>query len=248
MTLASKTCALLTLAFAAFIAIGCCAPHFGPLQVLERLESTPEGWRQQDPPPPDHILQFRIAVKQENAHDFEQHVLAITTPSHSKYGQHMTREELKLAVQPAKEATRAVIRWLEIEGVPIDNIKEYGQWIVVHVSAVEAERILGTKFYHFNNEAAGVKLIRTLHYSVPTNLHQYVHMIQPTTRFGQYRPERSTILEEVELSPHTINVATGAVRGNPGLDVAFCSSTMTPQCLRDLYAIPEIETNGSASR
>ncbi|KAL8848297.1 MAG: hypothetical protein Q9198_011198, partial [Flavoplaca austrocitrina] len=170
----------------------------------------------------------------ENAFHFEQHVLAISTPDDPKYGQHMSREDLKAMLRPSPDASMAILAWLRAEGVSSASIEDQGDWINFYVSASEANRILDTKFHYYTNANNGVKRIRTLQYSVPQKLHQYIHMIQPTTRFGQVASQRNTIFQHFEIGE-----SKGSMARYPGnsLNVTFCNTTITPQCLRDLYNI-----------
>ncbi|MCJ1257174.1 polynucleotide 3'-phosphatase [Lignoscripta atroalba] len=115
------------------------------LTILERLPSIPQGWRQGDAIPASKLLKFRIALKQQNAFEFEQHVLDISTPDHPKYGQHMSRGELKRMLRPSSDATKSIMGWLEAQGVSAASIEDDGDWINFHVLTVEAERILNTK-------------------------------------------------------------------------------------------------------
>ncbi|KAL8757953.1 MAG: hypothetical protein Q9184_004074 [Pyrenodesmia sp. 2 TL-2023] len=205
------------------------------LAPLENLQTIPQGWRQGRSPSASHRLRFRIALKQENAFQFEQHVLAISDPDHPKYGEHMSREDLKKMLQPSSAASNAILGWLHAEGVPSSDIENTGDWINFYVSAIEAERIMHTKFYFYTNSINNMERIRTLHYSVPKALHRYVHMIQPTTRFGQVSPQRSTISEHFTLGESKSD-ATARYSGS-SLNVTFCNTTVTPQCLRDLYHV-----------
>lgn len=78
-------------------------------------------------------------------------------------------------------------------------------------------------------------------------------MIQPTTRFGQMRPQRSTVFEVVRGPqgqgplPGKAKLQTAGGDGDGGLDPS-CNSTVTPACLRalyevgDAYADPDVPT------
>ena len=138
-------------------------------------------------------------------------------------------------LKPSTHASDAVLSWLEAQGLPSEDIQNDGDWITFHATTSEAERILDTKFHYYTSAANSLVAIRTLQYSIPQNLHQYIHMIQPTTRFGQIRPERSTILEHFRMGPAR-NGFPHRYRGE-GLNVTFCNSTITPQCLRALYNV-----------
>lgn len=58
---------------------------------------------------------------------FEQTLLDISTPGHSRYGRHLKRDQLKAMLRPSPEATAAVISWLEDGG--IYDIEENGEWV-----------------------------------------------------------------------------------------------------------------------
>ncbi|KAK8219678.1 Tripeptidyl-peptidase sed2 [Zalaria obscura] len=84
--------------------------------------------------------------------------------------------------------------------------------------------MLDTSFNIYRNVHKKLDKIRTLQYSVPEYLHKYVDMVQPTTRFGQIRPERSLVLDTQVLG-----------KANTGLNVTACNATITPACLKALY-------------
>ena len=134
------------------------APRVG-LSVLESLPGIPHGWFQGDAVPASKRLRFRIAVKQENAYHFEQHVLDISTPDHPKYGQHMSREELKAMLRPSSDASESIIGWLRAEGVPTTAIEDDGDWINFYVPATEAERIMNTKSVNLQQDTAMIKVL-----------------------------------------------------------------------------------------
>ena len=113
--------------------------------VFEKLGGIPQGWKQEGAVPASNRLHFRVALKQENAYEFEQHVIDISTPGHPKYGQHMSHQELKRALRPNSDATESIVGWLEAEGVPASDIVDDGDWINFYVQAAEAERIMNTK-------------------------------------------------------------------------------------------------------
>ncbi|KAL9131366.1 MAG: hypothetical protein Q9217_000693 [Psora testacea] len=215
------------------------APELVP---LEKLREIPYGWEQGHAPGMAEMLRFRIAIRQENAFEFEQHLLSISDPDHPSYGQHMKRDELKAMLRPNEDATSAILTWLQSQGVPRTHIQDDGDWISFYVPAAEAERILDTKFYYYHNQMGDIDRIRTLQYSVPQHLHQYIHMIQPTTRFGQIMPQRSTVYEYFEIGPSFQDM--GRYPG-PDLNVSFCNTTITPQCLRDLYHIGDSRGSNS---
>ena len=68
-------------------------------------------------------------------------------------------------------------------------------------------------------------------------------MIQPTTRFGQMRAERSFAFEIDE----GMDLATAkGYYGQPDsnvLNATFCNTTITPACLRALYKVGDFRAD-----
>jgi tripeptidyl-peptidase I len=61
-------------------------------------------------------------------------------------------------------------------------------------------------------------------------------MIQPTTRFGQIRAQRTTYVDKTVLGD--VGALTNAVN---------CKTSITPSCLRSLYKVPSQPVNGSGA-
>ena len=153
-------------------------------------------------------------------------VIDMSTPDHSTYGQHMKRDQMKAFLRPSRHMSQAILGWLHSEGISESDIEDDGDWVSSKVTVGEAERMLRTHFYFFYNKNADIKRIRTLQYSISQAVRGYVKMIQPTTRFGQFRPQMSMVLgaikAESEFHP-------------TGYNTTFCNTTTTPDCLRGLY-------------
>lgn len=113
------------------------------LTIYEKLTTVPQGWKQLQPVEPSKRLVLRVALKQENAAAFEQHVIDISTPGHAKYGEHMSYDEVKRRVQPAAGAANTVLGWLYSQGVK--SVKTEGDWITFAVTASQAGKLLDTE-------------------------------------------------------------------------------------------------------
>ncbi|KAF2488512.1 tripeptidyl-peptidase-like protein [Lophium mytilinum] len=192
---------------------------------MEKLRGVPEGWKAAETPNPSRRMHFRIALTKSNQALFEQSLIEVSTPEHARYGQHLKRDELKDMLRPSPEATVAVIEWLRDSNVRSEDIEEDGEWINFVASVSTAEKMMDAKFTTYRSlTRSTVKKTRTLQYSVPKELHSFIDMIQPTTRFGQIRANRYQY-----LSKEIIGAA------GTGLNVTQCNTTVTPACLRDLY-------------
>lgn len=150
--------------------------------------------------------------------------MEVSDPTHARYGQHLKRDELRDLVKPRAESTRAVLSWLEEAGIDSHDIKNDGEWITFHAPVERAETMLGTKFKTYQNEVRrDVTRIRSLSYSVPKAVRDHIDLIEPTTRFGQIKAERSNVLTQ-EAAPFSIAAVN-----------ATCNNAITPTCLKSLY-------------
>ena len=101
-----------------------------------------------------------------------------------------------------------------------------GQGLTINSTVAEAESLLDTTFWYFHNN--GRQVVRTMQYSVPSEIRSYIQTIQPTTYLGRLKPLSSHIL------PKGKEVASIAVSK---LASQSCSITITPTCLQDLYQL-----------
>ncbi len=106
--------------------------------------------------------------------------------------------------------------------------------MTVRVSVEPAERMLGTKYNVFHHSKSGEKVVRTMGYSLPRELHSHINVVAPTTYFGTLRSMRATNFLQPEIKPLE-KEAPDLTLGNNAVVPASCATTITPTCLRALY-------------
>ncbi|CAI7677989.1 unnamed protein product [Penicillium pancosmium] len=192
-------------------------------QVMESLNGVPEGWKRGERPSPYTSINFRLALNQSTV-EFQQAVIDISTPAHPKYGQHMTREEMRELLHPEPDTMNNVVTWLISENVAPNVIIVEGSWITFQIPLAQAERMLKARYFYYHDVANQNTLIRTLNYSIPETVHSNIALIQPTTRFGH-------------LNPHSAPEPDEPMIASPEDLTAECGFVVRPDCLRDLYDI-----------
>ncbi|KAF2635777.1 tripeptidyl-peptidase-like protein [Massarina eburnea CBS 473.64] len=193
---------------------------------MENLGGVPYGWKDIGAPSQDKKLQLRIAVHSPNHDLFEQTLMDISTPSNPRYGQHLKREELKDLIKPRAESSDAVLNWLKDSDIPSSDIVDDGEWVNFVAPVSKAEAMLNTTFRSYQSLVRkNINKIRALHYSAPKNVRDHIDMIQPTTRFGQIRPQFSNIHDQEEIPDINSLAAVNST----------CNTTITPACIKDLY-------------
>jgi tripeptidyl-peptidase-1 len=152
-----------------------------------------------------------------------------------RYGQHLSKEEVDALVAPHPDSIEAVEAWLEHHGInPADAHfrSAGGEWITIHVSVAQAERMLETKYGVYYHAASGSSVVRTMGYSLPTELHSHIDVITPTTYFGTFHSMRSTSFIQPQPNSLVDDSASFAAEISPLAVPASCGTTVTPACLR----------------
>lgn len=70
-------------------------------------------------------------------------------------------------------------------------------------------------------------------------------MIQPTTRFGQMKPQAVEVLEVFDKQEIAQFLQVAAEIPSQDLNVTFCNTTITPECLRALYNVGDTVADAS---
>lgn len=210
------------------------------LKIIDSLPRVPQGWTRLEQPPPSVPLRLRIALEEPDHTLFEQTLFQVSDPNHSKYGQHLKRDEVKALIKPKDESTYAVMSWLHSSGVADADVFNDGEWVNFVIPVFKAEEMMNTTFYYFTLDAdkSRAKEIRALQYSVPFDVAPHITMIQPTTRFAQIVAERSTLFKIMPLDKKRPMRPMHPKKPAPISKIdSSCNYTITPACLRALYNI-----------
>lgn len=193
-------------------------------QIIEKLEDTPSGWIKGDKPSPLAEIKFRLAVNSPDIATFEQKVIDLSTPGHPRYGQHMSRDQVRQLLRPSPGLSNQIISWLNAENISPDSIELDGNWIAFQATVYQAERMLKTQYFSFKDKKSDITVVRALEYSVPSEIYAHIQLIEPTTRFGDFSP-----LQGLNNEPYVVATVGDVAAG--------CGTVVTPSCLRDLYGL-----------
>jgi len=162
-------------------------------------------------------------------------ILDLQTPNF-RYGQHLTPAQAESLVAAHPDAVDAVDAWLDYHGVASeDTVRETGggDWVNLRVSVAQAERMLNTKYNVYSHSKTNEKVVRTLSYSLPRELHPHIGVIVPTTYFSTARSMRAThfLQPQIKAGKETTDDSDRA----QGTVPSSCNTVITPACLRGLY-------------
>lgn len=220
---------------ASILSLAAAGPTFQTFVVQESLSSAPQGFAKVGPAADSSSLNLRIALPSKDVAGLEQALLDVSTPSSSNYGNHLTKAEVRnrsiphqdfylidffhqvnAFVAPTDEAVAAVQAWLASHGLVANKSSSSGDWLAVTVPVSKANDMLSAKYETFTHIASGKTYARTLAFSLPTEVADFIDHIHPTTTFNN----------PVSLSPVlSVPQPASAVSADAA---ASCATTITP--------------------
>lgn len=208
--------------------------------VFESIRQVPRGWTRIRSAEPEEGVKLRLSLKQRNLDEFYATLMKVSTPGDPQYGKHYKGHELRSLLRPSEETTSTATAWLQDNN--ITSIRNDGEYLLFRTTVATANKLLDTQFDWYRN-AKGEKLLRTMRYSVPEQVMSHINFVQPTTRFGSAKPMSSHV--DI-MSPGRLSGGQSKWVSNPDMLKlasvsaavdATCNSTVTPQCLFQLYNI-----------
>lgn len=164
----------------------------------------------------------------------------VSTPSHQKYGKHLTQAEVNDLVKPTDDALDEVHAWLDSCGVDLSQLtySPAKDWISVKLPVNEIERLLDTEYSVFQHED-GSELVRAPSWSLPSHLHEHIEVIQPTNSFFRPNARRrspSSAARNIDIRGRTTSRPTALPKKSKDSLAQVCNTeAVTPACLRYLY-------------
>src|SRR5690606_9108247 len=97
---------------------------------------------------PNESLDLSIELHQPRLPALKSRLAAISDPAHVDYGRHLTKAEIEEYQAPDQHAARAVMSWLEDEGIHTARIE--GPSIRFGSSAEKVRRLLDADVAHYS--------------------------------------------------------------------------------------------------
>ncbi|KAJ7881920.1 family S53 protease [Mycena leptocephala] len=207
---------------------------FQTFVVQESLHSAPEGFSKVGPAADSAPVNLRIALASSDVAGLEKTLLDVSTPSSFNYGNHLTKAEVNSFLAPPEKAVAAVQAWLASHGLVANTSSSAGDWLSLTVPVSKANEMLAAKYETFKHLASGKTYARTLSYSLPVEIADFVVHIYPTVSFNN-----PVSMKPVLSVPQSFAVSSDAA--------ASCAKKVTPTCLQSLYNIPKTEATESSN-
>ncbi|KAI0644653.1 family S53 protease [Trametes meyenii] len=158
----------------------CATPTARSMQVHESREAVPHGFVSSGSAPPETLLDLRIALVQSDIPGLHKALYDVSMPDSPLYGKHLTKEEVEKYVIPKQGTVAAVHSWLAGHGIGASNVTPTGDWIGFSVPVEKAAEMFEAEFSVYTHQDSGTTSIRTLSYSIPTELVDHIELVHPT--------------------------------------------------------------------
>ncbi|KAJ8469460.1 hypothetical protein ONZ51_g8987 [Trametes cubensis] len=203
------------------------------------------GWTLHKRADPDATLPLSIALAQSNLHNLESYLLDIADPESLNYGKHWSPAKVAETFRPSAETVDVVHSWLATDGVDRARIQlsSDGSYVRVNVSVAEAERLLATQYYVYQNEDGATRYGCQHGYHLPEHVSPHVDLVTPTIHFGtltasfgspsrrsDHTPGKSS--SRLQRVSQTVTPLTTASTADTGYG---CDEEITLDCIRQLY-------------
>ncbi|KAF9480336.1 subtilisin-like protein [Pholiota conissans] len=214
--------------------------RFAKLVLHDIRSAIPAGFTTSSPAKSTDILTLRIALTENDISGLNTSLYSVSTPGSASYGKYLSKTEVDAYISPSANSTRMVNKWLSLNNLTATNLTAAGDWLQVSMPVTQANTLLAANFTVFNHSTAGIQLTRTLSYSIPAVLKNYIQLIHPTTSFAI-----ANRLSAVVKTPTALKNSVEVIPRQSSSD-SICETSVTPQCLQELYGIPSND-NSSAS-
>ncbi|KAI9445624.1 subtilisin-like protein [Lactarius psammicola] len=199
--------------------------------------AVPENWESRGHPPAGTTIDLYLELKSHRENALIEALYDVSEPRSSKYGAHLSKEQVAQLVAPHEDTLKLVNSWFKDHGIPSSSVSTTlgGNWLtVIGVPVARANDILGASYQLYQHFKTNRTVIRTISYSLPEALHEHINTVAPTTYFGSPRTKwtkrgmRPSGVVAARTDAETTEPTVGPSTGPKVVEV-------TPSYLRLLY-------------
>ena len=181
----------------------------GPLSLVEPPMALPAGWRVIARSPKSQRLELMFAVKQQQPSVLHDRLMAMSTPTHTEYGKHMTNKDVNELIKPTDAHSSAVLDFLaNASSAPVHSLTPNGDVLSTVVTVEVAEALLGATYHEIEHAATGVRTHRAVSsgYRLPSHVATAVDFVAPTVHVPGVRQPSTADTSASEKAAPTDNV------------------------------------------
>ncbi|KAJ6556181.1 family S53 protease [Mycena capillaripes] len=235
------------LCLAAISKISGASPKVDPRAMIvhESVTDIPAGFAHVGTISLDEEITLRVALANSDIVGLQQKTYAVSDPTSTLYGQHLTPEQVAEFVKPSPASLSSVSGWLAEHGLTPTSISPFNDVLQITLPVRAANALLAADFRAFTHVASGTRSVRTLSYAVPAALQPHIRFVHPTLAFVP--PLRVPGVTAIKANHTRRSNSEAAERRTSDLFPASCAFDTNPSCLQGVFGIPTATANHSAS-
>ena len=71
--------------------------------------------------------------------------------------------------------------FLASNGITAQTVSPAGEWLAFSIPVSKANELFGADYTVFTHQPTGQQIVRTLSYSIPSDLQGHINLVHPTT-------------------------------------------------------------------
>jgi tripeptidyl-peptidase-1 len=192
----------------------------------------PKEWKLLRSARADETISFHVALHQRNTDLLEKHLYETSDPTHPRYGESMTQEQIMDLIAPPQADHDAVVNWFKSQGNV--HVQSFGDALKITAPVHLVEKMLKTRLHKFQNaRKPQITAIRQVGgFSIPEEISDKIYMITGLTMFPFVRKDVNTKLTEKLSAMDQQDILAQAKRQSNNYPYVSISN------LRSVYNVP----------
>ena len=178
--------------------------------VHETSRAVPRGWTPVRRAEPDVILPLSFALTQSNLDQLDTYLMDVADPDSPNYSKHWTHTDVANAFRPSAESVDTVRDWLVGDGYVDPGrlaLSKGGAWLMFNATVEEAEHLLGTEYYVYENADGATHVACKDKYHLPEHVSKHVDLVTPTLHFTAKLRQYARVSSVTPLIGGKVNVS-----------------------------------------
>jgi len=183
-----------------------------------------------------HIVEFRVALKQRNLDILEQTVLDASNPKSENYAKWWNIDQILDLVAPEEEKQLQVVNYLKSVGC--FNVENHRDMIKASAEVEIVEKMFSVKMFNYKHNKKDQEIVRSWSgYTIPKEIRSLVHLVSGISELPHLKQGPKAHKLRVGTNHH--NTAASGAKADPGIVI--------PSTIQNLYGVPTGYSNNPDS-
>ncbi|GAM19570.1 hypothetical protein SAMD00019534_027450, partial [Acytostelium subglobosum LB1] len=183
----------------------------------------------------DHVIDFRVALRQRNIDVLEAVLLDVSTPTSPNYGKHWSIERIMELIAPPHYVSDEIVQFLELHGAY--NVENKGDFLKASARVEDIEKLFKVEMFNYkHNTRKNMHIVRSSKlYTIPAKYADEIQLVSGISELPHTKNRPSGRKLAVGSSDPGI-VIPQTIQGLYGIPVGYQNNANTSLCLAEFQA------------